>query len=152
MKSRRIRLGALVVGILSIVAATSTFTIAGPSTQAARPVLPPPHVLEPSLFDRNDCQMMPISEAADAPWEAFCGPGEANETPSEVDPSSWQSLRGFVGPRFTTELAGGRAVLLPETVTISDSGQWRAWCRRTVKNVGPRTTKRVGRCQGKSSI
>lgn len=86
------------------------------SAAAAMPTLPPPWELEPRLFDENGCAY--ISDT-----ESVCPAPAITPTPT-VRPDDWQSLLGFIGPRYVTPDGSGVQVLQD---TISASGpSWHA--------------------------
>ena len=90
------------------------------------PDLPPRHVLEPDLYDKNDCQLAPESDATNARWRAYCGPDDDDST-QPVGARAWRNLLGFVGPQFPDFVANDGVVLVSGSVTTASEGPWRAW-------------------------
>lgn len=121
---------ALVAAVVSLAACAesaipSATTAASPATQVTPlPELPPLWVLYPDEYDENGCLI-------EGPNKVECPPppppGAPIEEDDPSDPTEWRSLLGFEGPYYVGTLTAGDVVVIPESVTTSTSGTWRAW-------------------------
>ena len=139
MPSTRARRRGVTVGLISVVVAAAAsvaghMVAEGASTStspAPLPTLPPPSVLEPSLFDSNNCPLMPVAGDPNAAWRGVCGP-DSGSKPTAPGPQEWLTLRGYSGSHYAGSLSTGNVAVDDGSVMATTSGTWRA--RGLVRN------------------
>lgn len=90
-------------------------------TRGAMPVVPPPHERFPDGFDRDDCARI----ARDgAPPLRVCP--ARRTTVSRAMAGDWTRYLGYEGPPAAPTSSPGSVVLLPETLSVTSHGWWRA--------------------------
>lgn len=90
------------------------------------PVLPPPHVRYPGLFDENGCAL--LHREQDARVTTMCpapGPTPVALLPSQNE-APWRRLLGYEGPYYSPTVRGSGVSVMPESVGISASDRWGA--------------------------
>jgi hypothetical protein len=85
----------------------------------ALPTLPPRHELYPNEYDEAGCNIVD-------PEEPIC-PGPAVGDEPALEPGDWQTLRGFEGPYYDTQLTARDVVVIDSSVSTSTQGNWEAW-------------------------
>ncbi len=105
-----------------VTASDSALDAASESSVAGLPALPPNEERHPELYDEEGC--------LDAgPTDSQCETTAAGVDVGELGQGeeSWRTLAGFMGPRYASSVSGGDPIILSDTVSVSDSGQWAAW-------------------------
>jgi hypothetical protein len=123
------------IGLVSALFLTITTSLVWSTTSAQRPdkikvdlpTRPAAHELHPEVYDSNGCLKDP-----EGPKCGAKGDGKMEEPDSPAKP---KSLKGFVGPYYASEISGDRLEVLPDSLTVSTSGQWQV--RGLVRNELP---------------
>lgn len=115
----------LVGGLAALTGSLAGAQDAPPSTPM--PTLPPVSVLEPTLRDAQGCQRFPVSEEPDASWASYCGHSDDGADQAPEGAETPRNLMGFIGPYYATTISAQGMILLPESVTTTSTGTWRAW-------------------------
>lgn len=128
-RTRRERLVVAPLAVLMGFASNGSLTL--PSTArhsivVPLPVLPPPHVRHPGLFDETGCALLAVGDERRA--RVCPDPSSkdgANGSKAEP-PGAWRRLMGFEGPHYSTSVADRGVEILPSTVRFGDESEWSA--------------------------
>ena len=119
-------LAARAVFVLVVSEATASADGASTAVTVPLPVLPPPHVRYPGLFDENGCAL--LHREQDGRVTTMCpapGPTPLANLPSPSD-APWRRLLGYEGPYYSPTVHGSGVSVLPESVGIAAGGRWGA--------------------------
>ena len=106
----------------------------GQTLRVTLPELPPVWELYPDVYDKDGCLQVPADEGGGR----RCGP-PAMVFPIDHSPETHRVLKGFIGRYYASLVNGNAVTVLQESLTIADSGTWRAWGlvrNETMRNVG----------------
>jgi hypothetical protein len=108
--------------VLPILLVACSAAVAGAETAVPLPVLPPPHVRYPGLFDERGCALL---ENAGAPSTVCPAPRPvASAAETRMRTQGWRTLLGYDGPYFATSVSGAGVAVIPESVGIASADAW----------------------------
>ena len=121
----------ILAGVATLIALESSYGFGATSPPNApvvvsQPVVPPPHVRHPGLFDEAGCALLSSGSrtrrVCPASPERHGGGGDG--VLGRGGP--WGRFLGFDGPHYATTVTNSGVELLPSTLRVSDDGNWSA--------------------------
>lgn len=91
-------------------------------TPVTLPIVPPPHVRFPDVFDQSGCAL--IARGASSP-QRVCPAARKEQAPAGTAPD-WVRYLGYEGPPAAAGTGTRDVVILPDSLTVAARGWWRA--------------------------